>query len=248
MKLAAFISLLTAAAALGQIKEVRRTVPLSPNGHVQLESFKGEIRVTAWDQPQVEIYARIEADGTSSEDLRLVNETDVRIDSTSDSLHLKSDYPNRHMPNNTSLPFVRYTIHMPRTAELRIKDYKSEIEVTALHAALEIETYKGDSTVRNLSGSMRLNTYKGHANIQIDNMAGNNSFETYKGVLDIALPQNAHFNVISESGPRANIRSSFAFTLPAGTYGARGGHLQAQVNGGGPELVLKSYHGDVNLH
>lgn len=243
------LALLASITAFSQTKEVRRTLPLTANGHVQIDTFKGEIRVTTWDQPQVELVARIEPDGSSSESLRLANDTEVRIDSTGDSLHLKSDYPNvKHWNNdNVRMPFVRYTIRMPRTAELRIKDHKSEIEVSDLSGALEIDTYKGDSKVHRQNGAIRMHTYKGHGTFELSSLAGRNTFDTFKGLFDIAVPSSARFDVISESGPKASIRSAFPFVLPAGTYN-RNSNFQARVNGGGAELVLKSYRGEVNLH
>ena len=246
MKLAITLAALASIAASAQTREIRRTLPLTSNGHLQIDTFKGEIRVTTWDQPQVELLARIEPDGASSESLRLVSDTDVRIDSTADSLHLKSDYPKTNQ-DNVSLPFVRYTIRMPRTAELRIKDFKSEIEVSDLSAPLEIDTYKGDSKVHRQNGTIRMHTYKGHGAFELSSLAGRNSFDTYKGVFDIAVPSAARFDVVAEGGRRASIRSAFPFTLPAGTYN-RNSHFQARVNGGGAELVLKSYRGEVNLH
>jgi len=246
------ILLLGAIAAVAQTKEIRRTLPLTANGHLVIDTYKGEIRVTTWDQPSVELLARIEADGTDSESVRLVNDTDVRIDSTGDSIHLKSDYPRqrqqKHWNNeNVSLPFVRYTLRMPRTAELRIKDYKSEIEVSDLNALVEIDTYKGDTKVHRQNGAIRMNTYKGHGTFEISSLGVRNSFETFKGNFDIAVPSSARFDVISESGPKASVRSAFPFVLPAGTYN-RNSHFTARVNGGGSELVLKSYRGEVNLH
>ena len=223
---------------------------MTATGHLQLDTFKGEIRVTTWDQPQVELLARIEPDGTSSESLRLANETEVRIDSTGDSLHLKSDYPNmKHWINgdDAALPFVRYTIRMPRTAELRIKDYKSEIEVSDLSAALEIDTYKGDSKVHGQKGAIRMHSYKGHGVFELASLGAHSSFDSFKGVFDIKVPSSAAFDVVSEAGSKASIRSAFPFVLPAGSH-TRDRRFQARVNGGGTEIVLKSYKGEMNLH
>jgi len=252
MRLATTLAALVCISAFAQNKEVRRTLPLAANGHIQIDTYKGDVRVTTWDQPQVEVLARIEADGTNSESMRLVNDTEVRIDSTGDSLHLKSDYPRQNWrwhsgDDNVSLPFVRYTIRMPRTAELRIKDYKSEIEVSGLNAPLEVDTYKGDTKVSDQRGVIRMHTYKGHGTFEMASMSGRNTFDTYKGVFDIRVPSNAGFEVTSQSGPKASIRSAFPFILPAGTYN-RNSHFQARVNGGGAEIVLKSYRGEVNLH
>ena len=43
-------------------KEFKRTVPMEANGRFTLDTYKGSIRITAWDQPQVDIQARIVAD------------------------------------------------------------------------------------------------------------------------------------------------------------------------------------------
>jgi Putative adhesin len=233
-------------------KEFHQTFPMGHDGHVHIDTFKGEVRVTSWDQPSVEVNARIEPDGASTHELEAVDKTEIRVDSSSGSLHIKSDYKMVRQHNNTNLPFVRYEIKMPRTARLEIKDYKSEIEVSDLTAPVEIETYKGDTRVRNLSGTLRMNSYKGHGNLEFSKFAGPSSIETYKGSFDVAMPQNAGFELVSKNGFRSSVRSSFPFTLPAGTYiraDRHGdGHFQAQVNGGGPELVLKSYRGEFNLH
>jgi hypothetical protein len=237
-------------AVFAQTKEVRRTFPLTSQGHLEIDTYKGDVKVTTWDQPQVEVYARIEPDGASSGSLQFANETEVRMDSTGDNVHLKSDYPkwtHWNLENDVSMPFVRYTIRMPRTAELRIKDYKSEIEVSGLSASLEIDTYKGDTRVKAHAGAIRMHTYKGHGIFELSALGAHNSFDTYKGEFDIQMPANARFDVVSDSGRRATIRSAFPFVLPAGNY-SRTSQFTARVNGGGSEVVLKSYKGDVNIH
>jgi hypothetical protein len=252
MRLATLFAILASITTLlAQSRDINRTLPLTAKGHLEIDTYKGEVRVTTWDQPQVEVYARIEVDGTSAESQRLANSTEVRIDSTGDTLRLKSDYPkmlsNWMNDDDARLPFVKYTIKMPRTAQLRIKDYKSEIEVSDLNAPLEIETYKGDTRVMRHAGTIRMNTYKGNGTFELSAVTGSNSFETYKGVFDIRLPANAGFDVTSEYGRHATLRSSFPFVLPAGTY-SNDNHLTARVNGGGAQLVLKSYRGEMNIH
>jgi len=44
--------------------------------------------VQTWDQPQLEIHARIEAGGTSAPELRRFEETTVDIQATSDSVRI----------------------------------------------------------------------------------------------------------------------------------------------------------------
>ena len=213
-------------------KEIHKTFPLTADGHVHVDTYKGEVHVTSWDKPEVEVSVRIEPDGSSTADLELVDRTDIRMDSTSGSLHLKTDYPHwDHHLRNLSLPFARYQIRMPRTARLEIKDYKSEIDVTAIDASIDI------------------NTYKGHGTFEFAKFAGPSSIETYKGSFDISVPASSGFDLVSRNSGRQSVHSAFSYTIPAGTYnGGYNGHFTARINGGGPELVLKSYRGEFNLH
>jgi DUF4097 and DUF4098 domain-containing protein YvlB len=251
MRFAILLAVLASIAVFAQTKEVRRTLPLSGQGHLAIDTFKGDVHVTTWDQPQVEVYARIEADGTSPASLRLANETDVKIDATGDTIRLKSDTPQSSHWNwsndDERMPFVRYTIRMPRSAELRIKDFKSDIEVSGLAGALNIDTFKGETRVHQQSGEIRMQTFKGHGTFEMAALVGHNLFDTYKGEFDIRMPSGSGFDVVSEGGRRASIHSTFPFVLPAGSY-TRESRFTARVNGGGPEVVLKSYKGDVNLH
>jgi hypothetical protein len=248
------LGLLAAAAvfviATVQAKEIHKTFPLTLDGHVHVDTFKGEVRVTTWDRPEAEVSVRVDPDGSSTADIDAVERTEIRMSATPASLHLKTDYRQlEHHIRNVHMPFARYEIHMPRTAHLQIKDYKSEIDVAGIAAPVEIETYKGETRLRGLSGPLRMNTYKGHGTFEFAQFAGPSTIETYKGTFDISIPQNTGFELVSRNSGRSSIRSAFDYTLPAGTYGRfNNEHFQVHVNGGGPELVLKSYRGEFNLH
>src|SRR5215470_4092671 len=135
-------------------KEVTRTVALDKDGRVTLETYKGSVRITGWDRSDVEIAARVESDegcGDSKYQAELVRDTEVRIEGGGSSLSIESDYSrvkDRHwgwlFGSCSSLPFVRYTISMPKSARLEIKDYKSGITINDLGAEVRLNTYKGE--------------------------------------------------------------------------------------------------------
>ncbi|MEK7748572.1 MAG: hypothetical protein AAB269_00780, partial [Bacteroidota bacterium] len=60
---------------------------------------------------------------------------------------------------------------MPKTAELRIKDYKSKTSISDLRADVEINTYKGEVEITNLTGSVDLETYKGEVDVRFSKLA-----------------------------------------------------------------------------
>lgn len=226
-------------------KQVDRTVPINAGGQVLIDTYKGKVHVTAWDEPRVEIHAKVEPDGWDSADL--VRDTEVVIDPGPSSVRIKSNYDRAKrfgfFSFSGSLPFVNYTIRMPRTATLRIKDYKSDIQVAGLRADVDINTYKGDTRIEDLGGSLRMNTYKGTVRAGYIKL-GRSYFETYKGEIEIRVPGESHFDLETDLGRHASLTSDF----PTPRRERRGQmRSRVTVNGSGPLVELKSYRGDFRL-
>ena len=94
-----------------------------------------------------------------------------------------------------------YTIRMPRTASLRIKDYKSESEVSDLAAELQFDTYKGSLQLRNHSGGLTVNTYKGDMRADFAAVTAPVRIDTYKGNIDLRMPRDSRFDLSYRPGP-----------------------------------------------
>ena len=131
-------------------REINKTIPLNLNGHLFIDTYKGTITITTHDKPQVEVYVKIEQDDADSQDAeRDVKDTEIEIHGTDKEVTLRTNYRNveRHNDHDFwdwitnpgdksySLPLVHYIIKMPRTAELRIKDYKSKSHIEGLTSA-----------------------------------------------------------------------------------------------------------------
>ncbi len=232
--------------AASDVKEVQKTVPLAPGGRVSISTYKGTIRVSGWDNAQVEIKARIEPGGDRDADRRLVQDTEVRIDAFGDSVRIKSDYPDDRWFHfgNTNLPFVRYDIRMPRTARLAIKDYKSETIVSDLAADLEIDTYKGEVRVSRLAGGFDYQSHRGEARVEFAKL-GPTSIDTYRGDVELRMPRASAFDLRTDLGRHARLDSDFPLVIRS-TAG-RERSFQGPVNGGGPRLRIKSYRGSFRL-
>lgn len=230
------------------IKEVRKTVPLDRDGRVAINTYKGSVSVRSWDNPQVEIYARVEPDGSGSRWKEKIEDTEIRIDVSAGSVRIESDYEKVKRRSSRfwdlfdgTLPLVHYTVKMPRSARLSIKDYKSKTAVADLRSEVEIDTYKGTVALWGLDGALSLKTYKGDARVQFVNLAGRSRFDTYKGEIEISLPKDKGFDLETDVGRRGSLDSDFQVSIPAGK-GFRG-----SVNGGGPAIHLKTYKGKLRL-
>jgi hypothetical protein len=238
------------AANAAETKRIHRTFPLPANGRVSLDTFKGTIVVTTWNQPSVDVDARIETDEDSSypED---VQKTDVKFSAGGDSLRIESDYSNVPSHELTSwlpfgevkiLPYVRYTIRMPATARLTVDDHKSTIKVAGLRSDLRIDTHKGQVLVTDYDGAAEIETHKGNVRVEYARFSRPGSFETHKGEFDIRLPPTAAFNLDVESHQPNRVDSSFAM---AGRVDSRQYHTR--INGGGPELRFVTHSGTLRL-
>lgn len=240
-------------------RDITKTLPLKADGDISIDTYKGSIKITTWDKPQVEIHARIEADDEfdSKYSAEKVRDTDVRIDATDSRIRIKTDYDNIKEHHHSffswfedgsgSLPLVHYTISMPATANLSIKDYKSSSSVKSLRSNLDFNSYKGDVEITDLEGSIKLETYKGEARIDLNKMKERSRFETYKGAITIRLPKKSAFDLDAELGHRSDFTTDFDLELQSQGRHHRDSEFHGPVNGGGASLILRSTKGNIQL-
>jgi len=250
---AAVLGLLLAAPSVAEgndVKEVHRTLALDANGKVSLETFKGSIDVTVWDRNEIDVAVRVEPDPDGEDQAEKVRETEIRIEGSGASVRIETDYSRvrRHgflgvFGDDGTVPFVRYTIRMPKTARLEIKDYKSESRISGLTDRLDFNSYKGDVRLTALEGPVRLETYKGVVHADLARFA-ESRFETYKGEIEIALPKGASFDLDADLGHRGNLDSDFPMAVRSSEGGGR---HRSTVGGGGPRLRLETYKGSFRL-
>jgi hypothetical protein len=241
MRLFCLLAIATMLSA-ADVKEFHRTVPLDPTGHFSLDTYKGSIRITAWDQPQAEIHARIVADpfGWFS---RSVDDVEIRVDNTPGDVRVKTDYHQQLFTEGT-MPNVEYTIHVPRRVALSVKDYKSDSDVSGVEGAVDFNTYKGAVRLNGLRAALHLNTYKGDVHATFATFTAASRVETYKGEIDLSLPKSAAFDLSTKLERHATLESDFARTIHSA---AREHGYHGSINGGGPELHVSSFKGDIRL-
>ncbi len=247
--------LLTASVAqASDTKEFHRIVPLDRDGRVSVESFKGSIDITPWNRPEVSIDARIEPDGDDRDQREKVQLTEVRVTGSGGSVSIRSDYHEVHhrhffglfWGDDGTLPFVRYTIHLPATARVDIEDHKSDIKVVDLKSDLKLHTYKGTARVSGLDGAARVDTYKGDVRVEFARYGHESHFDTHKGEVEVRLPKDSRFDLDADAGRRGDVDSDFAMTTRASH--SRSSSMSGAVNGGGPRLRMTTYKGSLRIH
>ena len=241
-----FVLIATAAGLLSAAdsKDIHRAFPLDSHGHVTIDTYKGSIRVSTWDRNEIDVAVRIEEDGDVF--AQNVTHADVRFDASASDVRITSNNQWSFFLVDGVPPLYHYTVRMPRTASLRIKDYKSDSDVSDLAADLDLNTYKGSLQLRNFSGGLTVNTYKGDIRAEFAAVTAPVRIDTYKGNIDLRMPRDSGFDLYTDLGRRrGDADSDFARYIR--TSGWRDRTHRSQVNGGGPEVRIRSYKGEFRL-
>lgn len=234
-----------------ETKNVDRTLPLRSNGTVTLEAHNGTVTVHTWDRAEIEIHARIEAGGNSSEDHRRFTDTTVEIEGSSDFVKIRSktpDYSNGwsflSWGNWGNGPTIDYTVNAPRNARWTLRNHNSKVEIYDLNAALDVETHNGSIRVDNLGGPLELSMHNGDARIDFASFTHESRINTHNGSVELTLPKSTKFDLHSD-GHNLTVNSDF----PVMTQSSRrwGSNFNGPVNGGGPALRIDSHNGHFRL-
>ena len=238
-----FLGIVAGVLTAADSKDIHRTLPLDGRGHVTIDTYKGSIRVSTWDRNEVDVAVRIEEDGEIF--AQSLTHADVRFDASASDVRITSSNQWSFFLDGSS-PLYNYTIRMPHTASLRIKDYKSESQVSDLAAELQVETYKGSVQVRNHAGGLTANTYKGEVRAEFAAVTNPVKIDTYKGSVDLRMPRDSRFDLYTDIGRRGGDPDN-DFARYVRTANSRDRVHRSQVNGGGPEVRVRTYKGEFRL-
>jgi hypothetical protein len=243
-------------------REINKTISLKLDGRLSIDTYKGTITITTHDKPIVEVNVKIEADDQDSHfTSQDVEDTEIEFLGTEKSATIHTNYSrlernNYHDfwdrlvvigENFSPLPLVHYTIKMPRTAELRIKDYKSKSYIEGLTSNLIFNSYKGTVEVLDLKGGVDLETYKGDVRISFSKLERDSHFETYKGNISVTLPKETSFILETNFERRVDFNSDFDVEVLKRDKKHRHYDYAGNFNGGGPTLEFSSTKGNIQL-
>ena len=150
-------------------------------------------------------------------------------------------------------------IEIPSNMDLEVKTYNDgDLMVTNVQGELELTNYNGEITALNISGSVVATTYNGDVKVTFDKVtdATPMSYSTYNGNIDLTFPATlkATFKMKTEQGDiYSNFEVDFKSTGPVQKSDTKSGVYKVvvdewkrgDVNGGGSEIVMKNYNGDI---
>lgn len=226
----------TASAQTNETERVGRSIPFQPGGTLRLKNFSGDIRITGAEVGEVTINAVRRAPRERLDRIKLMIETTGAL-ITINANDRTSDRRDREHVVETS-----FEIQLPRRTSLDVHSFSSVITVDNVEGRHEINNFSGDLRLTRMSGPVRAKTFSGAIHLDAADPGDGLDLDTFSGDVELLLPPNAgadlRFNSFS-----GNVRTNLPLTLVSRSRR----NLHATLNGGGTDVHVKTFSGDVRL-
>jgi DUF4097 and DUF4098 domain-containing protein YvlB len=246
------LTLVAVSAAADSVTEkFDRTLNVRPGTELEVENVNGRITITAWDQPQVRIHAvksvRAGDDRAAAEALKQLR---IEVKQTGGGVSVDTIYPKRDdnffgfMFGENINASVTYEIKVPRSMNLSVDNVNGAIAVTDVSGRLELDTTNGKIQVTRCAGTLDASTTNGAIEAELLQVAAGQSmrFETTNGRITLAVPPTVAAD-INAGTTNGSIKSE----LPLATSRFSRTSLRGSLNGGGPEIRLRTTNGGIDI-
>lgn len=260
----------SAAPVAAQSRTFDRTVSLRPGGSLTLKATLGSVRLIAWDKPEVQIHARIEASGRTDTTYarEAVEATKIDVSGEGDAVRIRSNYDD--VPHNRGswwgdsqeIPAIHYEIKAPKKIDLTLDIDRSNAEVAGFDGRVAIDSDRSELGLRDITGELRVEVDRGGRS-RFENVTGSFTIEGDRTDVDIAvakLTDRARLELDRGEGRirvgehqsltlRTEIerRGSFQSELPVDMRGGSSRSPEGTINGGGPMLTVIAHRAHVEL-
>ncbi len=235
-------------------------VPLSDpakRGKLKAHINYGSITVKGTGRKDVLVKYTAAADdhekrGTTKDGLKRIGGggMDLEVTENSNTVKVSSDSWNSKL---------NLEIEVPSGMDLEVKTYNDgDLIATYIQGEVVLTNYNGEITALNISGSVVATTFNGGIKITFDKVVEGApmSYSTYNGDIDITFPSTlkATMKMKTEQGDiYSGFDVDFKSSGPVEKKDTRSGVYKVvidewkrgDINGGGPEITLKNYNGDI---
>lgn len=154
---------------------------------------------------------------------------------------------------------INLEIEIPSGMDLQLHTYNGgDLMATNVQGELALSNYNGEITALNISGSAVASTYNGEIKVTFDKVTEGTpmSFSTFNGDIDLTFPATlkATLKMKTEQGEIfTGFDVDITSTGPVQMKDTKAGVYKVvvddwkhgEVNGGGPEITMKNYNGDI---
>ncbi|MFC1717328.1 POTRA domain-containing protein [Candidatus Poribacteria bacterium] len=229
---------------------------------VVVKSTNGNVRLSAWERPEVLVKALKKVSADSDEKAQeYLGKVDMHIEQKEGKLEIETRQPTLSTILKKVNISLEYDIFVPEDMELDIGTRNGSVYVTGIRSREKITTGNGNIELKNVAGSVSATTGNGNIYAEILFDAASN-FLTIDGSIDIrigddfSVPISARtvsgpINVILPEGYPADIDAtavSGTVTCEVPFDGAiKGRSLRGKIFGGGPLMKLDTVAGNIAI-
>jgi DUF4097 and DUF4098 domain-containing protein YvlB len=233
------VGALSVSASEPYTEEFHRTLPLTQNGRVALSNINGNVTITGWERNEVQIDAIKKADSQEK-----LSQATIEIDASSDSVRIKTKYPENHTNNNPAS--VTYTLHVPRAARLDSIDLvNGSLEISQVSGEISSQLVNGKTTIHDLSGRANLSAVNGSINAYYQSLSNVQEIKlkSVNGAIRLGLPSSPNADV-SVSTVNGGITTDFPLQVQGKFMGR---HIDGKLGSGGTHIDISSVNGGVHI-
>jgi DUF4097 and DUF4098 domain-containing protein YvlB len=219
--------------------EVRESTVTSTGSFSVDARPNGGISVRSWDRPDVLVRARVQA---SAGDARRAQAIASEIDVSTRAGGTSSRGPRTGRNEGWS---VSYEVFVPRTTNLSLTSVNGGISAQNLDGDVQATTTNGGITLRELSGEVRGSSTNGGINVHVAGHVRDGAgvdLRTTNGGVQVTIPAGRGAN-LEASTVNGGINSD----IPLSVQGRIGRSVNAEINGGGPTVRLRTTNGGIRI-
>lgn len=233
-------------------KQINKTIDIKAGNTLNLRTDAGSIEIDTHKQDTAII--EVDISGKNEEQF------EVTIEQKNKEVLVIGENKAKQGWGNGNNPKVKYFITLPQHFDVELKTAGGSISIEDLQGDIDANTSGGSIRIYDVTGDVDIHTSGG--SIKTNNVSGKIDAHTSGGSINAVFStQPEHDASFTTSGGsiHARLPSDAAFELDASTSGGRissdfdvNGRTKKQsirgtVNGGGPEIELKTSGGSVSI-
>ncbi|WP_057832845.1 DUF4097 family beta strand repeat-containing protein [Colwellia sp. TT2012] len=235
-----------------QAKTINKEFTVASGGLLKIETDVGAIDIDTHAKEIVLI--TVEISGKNEDDM------EVSFIKSGDNVSIKGDFERSGFSFGSNHIKVTYKVTLPQNYNVDLNTSGGSIEIENLTGKVDAYTSGGSISLEDLQGDVDIKTSGG--SLDLDNIIGQINAKTSGGSIKLKFPSNPTKDTkVKTSGGSitAYLAKDVAVNLSAKTSGGRVSSeftvngkttkrsIEGTINGGGPELVLKTSGGSVRI-
>lgn len=247
------IAALSVAAQAGTFHEiVDRTFDARPGTAFSLSNVNGHITIRSWDQPRIRVHAEKTAEAFDNDAAKKgLADLKIEMGQTGDRVNVVTHCPRNNGFNLFDLLSgqmvslsVAYEITVPRQINVDVDNTNGAIDLAGVSGHLKLETTNGRITADPASGRLEAHSTNGSIHARLLRIDGDRplNIETTNGRIELTVPPALRANINAHT-----TNGSVHSDLPVTVAHSGRSSLQGTINGGGPELMLRTTNGSIAI-